>query len=138
MKRLIPLFVLSLLACACSRPCSYEQFVKAAEGPVYGFELEMADSLGYDIDFYTRVDISPLKLRELADVGMNIVWISPSGQSYAETVYLPLCGQKGERLPYRKGLAVSESGTWRLEVEVEDQPGGFCGLGIILQENGTR
>lgn len=115
MKRLIPLLVLSLLVCACSRPCPYEQFVKAAEGPVYGFELEMADSLGYDIDFYTRVDISPLKLRKLADVGMNIVWTSPSGQSYAETVYLPLCGQKGEGFPTVRDLPFPKAapGGWK-------------------------
>lgn len=124
---------LCLVPAACVRPDSVEIFVpaaKAADG-VYIFDFEMADSLAtYDISFFTRNDGNVLD-----SLPLKVMWLSPSGESLSETVYMdPL--KVTEK--YRSGVRPDECGSWRLCVRPVVEGKGFRGLGIICKENGTR
>ncbi|MCQ2154162.1 MAG: hypothetical protein MJY44_06345 [Bacteroidales bacterium] len=124
---------------SCSKPSAFECFVRSSEVPDggrYCFDLDLSDSLvAWSVDFYSRMD-TPLFLRKSFPVRMDVLWISPTGEEYAESVYADFSGTGGSRLPYRRGVIPPERGLWRLEVEVSPRYGEMNGLGIVC--NGTR
>lgn len=123
---------------SCVRPSSYECFIKSkdAEAGNYLFQLEMADTLSYDISFYTRYDYG--FGRTGGQLGLNVVWRSPSGETQAERVWMPAGGSEGRVQPYRNSVEPDESGTWTIVVQPDNTPRQFRGIGIICKENGTR
>lgn len=131
---LIVVAALSLLACACGKPSSYEQFVRRAAAPdgVYRFELDFSDSTAlYDLSFY-----SPAVEKDTM-LALDVVWSYPDADSLKERVYLPIRGKDAIE-PYRSGASPSPAGSWELSVQVENQPEDFLGIGIICKRHGTR
>ena len=130
--------LLALLAAAgCSRPLSTEIFVRsdrASEG-VYVFDLTLRDSLAeYDFWFYSRT-----LGKTLTSLPLEVLWLSPSGERFSETVYMKKVDADGEKELYRSGVVPAESGEWRICVRPHDVDESFCGLGIICEEHdGTR
>jgi len=125
-----------LLAGGCSRPDITEQFIKAKDAldGRYSFDLVLDSLEVYDISFFTRID-SPIRTYDAAPMRLDVVWISPSRESAGETVYMDSAMQCEK---YRSGISPGETGKWRIEVNVPEQPDGFRGLGIICENNGTR
>ena len=129
---MIALVSLGMLA-GCVKPDSVEIFIPSAkaDGGVYVFDLALADSLStYDISFYTRVDGAPLD-----SLPLRVMWLSPSGNSFSETVYMDT---SKETEVYRSGISLYEYGDWRICVRPGVENRGFRGLGIICKQNGTR
>ena len=132
MRRLLPLLLLVLALSSCSRPHSREYFIRSDKSGEYSFELEMADSLSsYDISFYTVIDRLLLGPDTLRCFPMQIVWRSPSGRYFSETVYYPA---DSLRVRYRSGMVPSEPGIWSLGVTISPEPQGLRGLGVIISE----
>lgn len=127
---------------SCSRPLSYEVFVRQADASDgdYHFELDLSDSTGfYDLYFYTRVDRSRnLGPESRTPMKLDIWWESPSHMVYDETVYMDAGDFRGVRQIYRSGIVPAEYGIWKLCVRPSPVPVSFRGLGIILEQNGTR
>ncbi len=134
--------ILTVLLFSCSRPQSYETFVKAADAPggVYSYQLDLSDSLAsYDISFYSRVDRNSLNVRnEYPQIRLEVTWVSPSGQNFSETVYMRGSNSAGDIQKYRSGVVPRESGEWTLKVKAFPGEGKFRGLGVICRRNGTR
>lgn len=118
-----------LLAVCCSQPSSREYFIRSDGSGEYAFEMEMADSLAsYDISFFTRIDRSPAAGAAGETFPIDIVWRSPSGRYYSESViYLA----DSVRVRYRSGLRPPEYGLWGLTVTMPREPEGIRGLGVI-------
>lgn len=147
--RIRVLAVLFLALCvSCGRPEVEESFVKAcnvADGGVYSFSIDMRDTLcRYDLSFYTRLDVRKNRLDGIGGIGLDIVWVSPTGERYGEMVDIPVpvsgnFFSTAVVVPYRTGLLPVEPGEWTLEVRVPDAPSGFRGLGVMIErKNGTR
>lgn len=138
-----------LLAIGCSRPSSYEQFVRTGargEDGLYHYRLEMDDSTStYDLSFYSRIDCNNLKIATLGDFPLVVTWISPSGTKYSEKVffnihnYLPGSDFYSHqyRFPYRVGMAPVEWGEWEMTVRIDAESliPGFRGLGVVLAKH---
>ena len=102
----------------------------AADG-VYVFDFEMSDSTKlYDIYFYDRID-GPRP----DSLPLNVMWVSPSGESFSETVYMD---PARDTELYRSGTVPVEYGGWRICVRPVGVGGGFRGMGMVCKENGTR
>ena len=141
LRSVMPLVVAFVLA-ACSQPDTYEQFIRVSDAPegVYAFELDLSDSTAlYDFSFYLRNDKASL-WAQAADraVPLDIVWEAPSGDSWAERVYLSSGDEHGRVVPFRRDCAPAESGVWTLRVTPQDTDKGWRGLGIICHRHGTR
>ena len=66
-------------------------------------------------------------------------WLSPSGESVAETVYMRSVERRGTRELYRRGLIPAEAGDWQLSVRPVGADEDFLGLGVICKrQDGTR
>ena len=137
-RALVLLLSATFAALSCVRPESTENFVKAAdaEDGVYRFTLPLSDTLcRYDISFYTRTEGG-------SDASLELVagWVSPSGATHVDTVYMAAGGPRGILAPYRTDVETFELGDWQLNVEVPEAPEGFLGLGVICKrkEYGTR
>lgn len=128
----------ALVLVACTAPTGEtDSFVRAdrARGGVYSFSLPLTDSLAtYDFWFYSRL----LSDRQ-DDIELRVLWLSPSGESFRETVYMRNPGTKGSRELYRSGVGLSEVGEWKINVRPVGVGKEFTGLGLICRENdGTR
>lgn len=136
MRALIP-FAICLLLASCTRPAQSEDFIRAdkADGGVYSFPVDMADSLAsYDFWFYSR-----LAAGRRDNVELRVSWVAPSGRSLYETVYMERVDSRGVRELYRSGMVPSEYGEWTVNVRPVDPGKGFLGLGLICRRNdGTR
>ncbi|MBR4826540.1 MAG: hypothetical protein IKZ91_01485 [Bacteroidales bacterium] len=128
MRRLVPLLALMLLA-SCSQPPSREYFQRSDGSGEYEFALELTDSLAsYDFSFYTAMD-RPVFVRDtLSCFPMQVLWRSPSGRYFSETVYYPV---SHKIVLYRKGVVPSEYGTWTVSVTLPEEPKRLRGLGLI-------
>lgn len=141
MRRLTAILIMATALASCTRPESYETFVRASEARegVYSFELDLSDSdCSYDISFYTKIDRPRLRSRQgQASMPLAVIWTSPQGEEFSETVYYPI-GQL--RTAYRSGVVMNEPGVWGIRVNVISAPRGLRGLGIICRRNedGTR
>ncbi len=127
---------------SCARPSSTEEFIKVTEARngIFSFKLDMSDSLSvYDLSFYSRVDRNPLGTKgNDARIRLVATWISPSGKTFTETVYMPAGNAEGIIRKYRTGMQPKEFGEWTLNVKAFSQEKGFRGLGLICERNGTR
>lgn len=133
--RLKPVILLAMavLLHSCCRFDGDAVFVKAADAidGVYSFKADFSDSLAtYDVSFYSVLS-EPLML--------DVSWISPSSElSLRDSVWLEPCDRKSVCALYRSGVCPEEKGVWTVEVRPADVPTGFCGLGIVTKNNGTR
>lgn len=137
MKKTVLILSILLLA-ACREPSAREDFIRG-EGP-YVFRVDMTDTTRlYDFSFFTRLDARPHLLETVVDMPLDIQWISPSGEVFGETVYLPLTDPAATfysrqiHHPYRKGVLPSEPGVWALAVFKPDTLSvpGLRGLGLV-------
>ena len=131
MKRiLIFLAGLVLIAASCSNPPSRELFVRSTGSGEYSFPVQF-DSLGtYDLSFYTVIDRPLFRTDTLVSFPMNVVWRSPSGRYFSETVYFPA---DSTRVRYRSGVVPSEGGEWTISVTLPSEPPRLRGLGIEVR-----
>ena len=135
MMRPIPVFyVLALvLLAACSRPSSREYFLRSDGTGEYSFDIEMPDSLAaYDISFYAALDRPVFKRDTLTSFPLQVVWRSPSGRFFSETVYYPA---SQARALYRSSVVPSETGGWNISVTINPEPEGFRGLGLVCAKS---
>ena len=120
-----------ILAVACSRPGSWEEFVRAedAVGGVYEFAPDMADgATTYDIALYTAPLAEPLQL--------EVTWLNTQAEVLSETVWFP-AGMNSAL--YRSGIKVPTETSILIRVKPLNPPQDFRGLGIICEQNdGTR
>lgn len=145
MKLSVQIFltVVGLLSFSCSRPASEETFIKSDSLDVpgsYPFSVDMSDSLcSYDFTFYSRIDCSKKLFGQMGDIPVTVTFISPSGKSYGERVYLwrshfvssgPMSWTYERK--YRKDVRPAEPGVWQviLEVQPESVVTGFRGMGL--------
>jgi len=128
--RPLPLaLLLALLLTACGQPAAREYFQRSAGDGEYSFDFEMSDSLAaYDISFYAAFDRPLFKSDTLASFPLQVVWRSPSGRFFSETVYYPAAL---ERAPYRSDVVPSELGSWNISVTIYPEPEGLRGLGLV-------
>ncbi len=136
--RLLPALLLALAMGGCVAPADVrESFVPAdsARDGVYSFSLPLTDSLAvYDFSFYGRL----LSGRQ-DNVELRVLWLSPSGESFSETVYMKSLDSRGSRELYRSGVRLSEAGEWKINVRPVGVGNGFTGLGLICtKSDGTR
>ncbi len=135
----LPAALLTALLClaACSRPGGYNGFVRSDEAHdgVYSFSLPVTDTLdAYDFSFYGR-----LLYGRQRNVELRVRWLSPSGESFSETVYMKGLDSKGSKELYRSGVRLTECGEWRLNVRPVGVGDAFTGLGLICTvSDGTR
>ena len=136
--RYLLLAVFLILAVACSRPGSYEEFVRAedAAGGVFEFALPFQGTTSnttsvvttYDISFYTAPLTEPLQL--------EVTWINTQAEVLSETVWFP-AGVNSAL--YRSGIKVPTETSILIRVKPLNPPQDFRGLGIICKQNdGTR
>lgn len=123
---------------ACSRPDTQESFVKADQclDGVYDFEFKILDSLAsYDFWIYSRAEDHSIQNLEL-----RVLWTSPSGESFRETVYMKEVEEDGSRELYRSGVVPAEYGKWKINIRAVPEDSGISGLGMICKSNfdGTR
>lgn len=130
MRRLTCAILLAvLLLAACGEPPSREQFMRSDGSGEYSFLLEMTDTVaGYNISFYTAIDRPLMRRDTLASFPLQVVWRSPSGRYFSETVYYPA---DSLRARYRSGLVPGEPGQWELGVTISPEPAGLRGLGVV-------
>lgn len=132
------LLMLSLLGLASCTPAQEQSlFVRSenARDGVYVFPLGALDSLSsYDISIYGRAARKALKEPEL-----RVMWLSPDGQTFTETIYPPKIGLEGSRFEYRSGVSPARSGQWSLSIRECSGAEPLTGLGIIIKKSdGTR
>lgn len=136
---LLLLAAVSAVSVSCSMPDSRSFFVKAADAQdgVYSFEFDMADSTAsYDFWIYGRSVKD-----EVNNVEMRVLWTSPSGSGFRETVYMQRLGEDGARELYRSGVVPAENGQWMISIRpVLADENAIAGLGMICKTNldGTR
>ena len=129
----------ALLAAAlvsCSRPLSQEKFVTTdkAQGGVYEFELDLSDSLVLrDLSIFARC-----ARPDTLSVPLLVLWQSPSGVEFEETVYMKPLVDGFSREMYRRAFSIREHGIWHLYIRPLAVPRSFLGIGIICESNGTR
>ena len=132
--RSLPLALLLALALvSCGQPSAREYFQRSAGDGEYSFNFEMTDTLAaYDISFYAALDRSPFKADTLASFPLQVVWRSPSGRFFSETVYYPA---SQPRTLYRSNVVPAEFGEWNISVTVNPEPEGLRGLGIVCAKS---
>lgn len=128
----------SLLSLSCARPDTQDSFMRAdkARDGVYAYEFELTDSLStYDFWIYGRSEQLSLYSLEL-----RVLWTSPSGDTFRETVYMKELLSEGSRELYRSGMQPSEYGVWKVNIRPVLEDRKILGLGMICKSNldGTR
>ena len=134
--------LLAVLACSlalssCVEPDAVEDFVRRdeARSGVYVYKMELADTTSaYDVWFYSRSADCPLE-----NVEMRVQWLAPSGDAFAETVYMRRIDARGTKELYRSGVVPAQAGAWQLSVRPVGVGEDFLGLGVIFKkQDGTR
>ena len=135
--------LLVALACGlmlpgCSEPDGVELFVRREEvrGGVYVFSLPLKDTTAaYDFWFYSRSE-----RERLENLQLNVQWLAPSGDGFAETVYMKTVERRGSKELYRRAMVPAQAGDWQLSVRPVGADGAIRGLGVICKKNedGTR
>ena len=134
MKKLLPIFLVAVLAVSCRQPDTVEQFIRG-EGP-YTFSVDMTDSTAtYAFDVFTRVDATQCP----AEICLEMAWKAPCDSVFTETVYLPMTGPSSyffhdAYAPYRDRVVPAEWGLWELVITVPEQPEGFRGMGLVTKK----
>ncbi|MGM9735098.1 MAG: hypothetical protein ACI3ZL_01670 [Candidatus Cryptobacteroides sp.] len=104
--------------------------------------LDLSDTTAsYDISLYSRLDCSVKDFSRLKEFPVGIEFVSPSGNIYSETVYVPLDSFEINDgtvhdfcAPYRTGAVPVEGGEWTMYLSLPDIP-GLYGMGVILKTN---
>ena len=134
--------VLAALVCglalsACTEPDTLEQFVRrdASHDGVYIYTLPLTDTTAaYDFWFYSRTEY-----RKLESLQLNVQWLAPSGDGFAEMVYMRCVEPRGSKELYRSGMVPAQAGDWQLSVRPVGVDEDFLGLGVICSKrDGTR
>ena len=137
------LAIIALVALAsCVEPRISEEFKPKSDRDSIGrfcFEVDMSDSLKtYDITFYTRLDCGSSTFILLQDIPVNVEFVSPSGESFAEDVFLakdrfvPVsAGTYDAKVDYRTGCVPVEYGRWNMNITVPEVR-GMRGWGIVV------
>lgn len=124
---------------SCSEPITHDSFVRAdkAEHGVYTFDIDFSDTLStYDIYIYSSLAGPDTPL---SNVEMDLMWLSPEGKTFRETVWFREIGPRGNKELYRSGFTVSREGTWRFSVSpAAGAQKQISGIGVICINNGTR
>ena len=125
-------------SCSCAKPDYQHSYVRADQSSdgVYSFEFEMTDSLAsYDFWIYSRAEKVGLENLEL-----RVLWMSPSGESFRETVYMKEVDKRGSSELYRSGVVPAEYGNWSIHIRPMPKESSLYGLGMICKSNfdGTR
>ncbi|MBR4809226.1 MAG: hypothetical protein IK031_02990 [Bacteroidales bacterium] len=133
MMRPLPAVILMMLVLAsCGQPPSREYFQRSDSSGDYSFNIDMPDTLSaYDISFYAAIDRPLFQRDTLSCFPLQVVWRSPSGRFFSETVYYPAGSQ---RELYRSGVVPSEAGEWNISVTIDPEPEGLRGLGLICEK----
>lgn len=140
MRRLLAIILVALPAVCCTKPGSYEEFIRAKDASegVYSFDLDMSDEgCSYDISLFTKLDTRVFGRRTSESMPLAVIWSSGDSLSFSETVYYPL---DRTIVPYRSGVVLQHPGNWTIRFNVLTAPKGLRGLGIICKrnDNGTR
>lgn len=122
-----------MLIAACGEPSSRELFIRSDGSGEYTFAVEMTDSAAtYDLSFYTAIDHPLMQPDTLGSFRMKLLWRSPSGRYFSETVYYPA---DSAAVRYRSGLVPAENGSWELQVSISPEPPGMRGMGLVVARN---
>ena len=135
---LLAALVCGLALPGCSEPDGVELFVRREDvhGGVYVFSLPLKDTTAaYDFWFYTRSEGERLE-----NLQLNVQWLAPSGDGFAETVYMRTVDPLGTKELYRRAMVPAQAGDWQLSVRPVGAAEAIRGLGVICKkkENGTR
>ena len=139
LRSLLPSLLLTLALAGCAAPAEeYNSFIRSADARdgVYSFSVPLTDSLAtYDFSFYGR-----LFSGRQSNVELRVLWLSPSGESFSETVYMRGLDSRGGEELYRSGVRLSEAGEWKVNVRPVGVGSEFAGLGLICtkEADGTR
>ena len=136
MRRLAVICCALLLLASCGRPQGREFFQRVNPEGEYSFDIDLVDSLAsYDISFYTAIDKPLFRRDTLVSFPLQVVWRSPSGRYFSETVYYPAAEH---RVLYRSNVVPSELGSWNIAVTIPSQPPRLRGLGLAWKRRDTR
>ncbi|MBQ9463595.1 MAG: hypothetical protein IJU68_08085 [Bacteroidales bacterium] len=126
------LFTAVVLAVSCKEPSSRETFLRSNGTGEYAYDVEFPDSAArYNLSFFTAIDRPVMAPDTLVSFPLHIVWRSPSGLFFSETVYYPV---KERRVLYRSDTVPGETGVWSLSVSLDPEPDGMRGLGLIVEK----
>jgi len=108
----------------------------------------MSDTSSYDIELYALMDCNDHVFSSFAGVRMEMGWVSPSGKSFSEEVWLNRSALSEERYfwksfrtPYRTGVVPAEDGQWTLSVEIDEdviRRYNISCVGIEVSDYGAR
>ena len=130
-RRIVLAIACVLLLASCGQPQSREYFLRANAEGEYSFDIDLADSLSsYDISFYTAIDRPLFRRDTTVSFPLQVVWRSPSGRYFSETVYYPAAEH---RVLYRSGVVPTELGPWNISVTLPSQPRRLRGLGLVCR-----
>ena len=147
-------FIISLVigvlsaSCTCTEPYSQEDYVKTRKRDKsgrYEFVLDMPDSLKrYDLDLIVVMDCGKKRFSSFENASVNMLWVSPSGQLFNETVWLSRKDLSSRTLfsrlfevRYRAGLVPTEYGNWKLYIALKEDvlsTYSIPGIGIRLKK----
>ena len=143
MRRISPVILLAVLLLCCSAPKGQEQFAKG-KGP-WTFSVRLDSLTVSDFYFYTRRDGAPGRMSKVAELPIDVEWISPAADTLVETVYLPLESKSSfysseSSILYRSEVTPPRSGEWTIVVTPHDSVTvrGLRGLGIAIKNHGSR
>lgn len=139
MHRGLSILLPFLLLLSCREPSSEEMFVRRQDAPggVYAFDLPLTDSLRlYQLEFYGRLDGKEEVLMEQSAVEADILLRSPSDSLYGEKIWLVAREESyyssSFKTVWRKDIAPSEYGIWKLYVSIPARYDALDGIGVIL------
>ena len=136
--------LLAVLLTGCSRPSSYEQFIRNSSRDIYGnyaFDVDMTDSLSrYDISLISTFSCIDRDFARFTSIPMDLLWESPDGRIFENWI---AAGRKEmvDSSYYDKALMVKAGtglvpavyGEWKLYVKVPEDSlklYGMTGMGI--------
>lgn len=134
----------AVLLIGCSRPSSYEQFIRNSSRDIYGnyaFDVDMTDSLSrYDISLIATFSCIDRDFARFTSMPMDLMWESPDGRVFENWI---AAGRKEmvDSSYYDKALMVKAGtglvpavhGGWKLYVKVPEDSlklYGMTGMGI--------
>ena len=128
---------LAVMLPGCSRPEDLEFFVLRGDAPdgVYVYTLPLQDTTAaYDVWSYTRTASRPVE-----NLRLNVQWLAPSGDAFAETVYMHSVDARGTKERYRSGMIPAQAGDWQLSVRPVGAEEELLGFGLVCKKrDGTR
>ena len=122
---------------ACREPDGGETFIRqdAVRDGVYIYTLPLTDTTAaYDFWFYSRT-----RRHTVENLQLNVQWLAPSGDAFAETVYMRSVGPRGSREAYRSEVVPAQAGDWQLSVRPVGAEEELLGWGVVYKKrDGAR